>query len=80
MAASQNTIHVPSRLGVGELAGGQAVKFSIFTSMCGLLLGSVAMLSSQPVAAQGYTPEEKQKLIEYGEQHDTAWDLYQSLV
>jgi hypothetical protein len=38
-------------------------------------------LSTLPMAvAQSYTPEEKQEMIAFGEQHETAWDLYQTLV
>ena len=47
-----------------------------------LVLGIAALTAvlATPAGAQTYTPEEKQRLIEFGEQFETAWDLYQHFV
>ena len=56
------------------------MKFLKFEVTPGLVLFGMAMLVAPLASAQHLAPEEKQKLIEFGEQYETAWDLYQDLV
>jgi hypothetical protein len=46
----------------------------------GIALAVAALLLPAQGMAQTYTPEQKQQMIAFGEQYDTAWQMYEALV